>query len=70
MIKVVRNRRTKPQQTSKLVMKAAEHAQRKQQMQHTYKPDRLNERTLNKILGVAIVVTFLTFLALFGVLLA
>lgn len=70
MIKVVRNRKPKTQHGSKLVMKATEHAARKQQVQHTYKPNPLNERTANKMIGVGVVVVVITAFALLAALLS
>ena len=52
---------------SKLVKKAAEHAARKQR-QYTLKPNRLDEYTVNRLIGMAVLITLVTFVALFAVL--
>lgn len=66
IIKVVRNRKPKPEQKSKLVMKASEHAQRKAQAQemHTHKPQRLDERTANRLIGFAVIITIISVVTL------
>ena len=56
---------------SKLVKKAAEHAERKTQKTYsyetlyTYKPDRLDERTVNKIIGFCVFVTIMSLVGMF-----
>lgn len=52
---------------SKLVKKAAAHAARKQQMQHTYKPNRLDEKSINRLIGMAILITLISVFSLFAV---
>lgn len=42
---------------SKLVKKAAEHAARKQKAQYTLKPNQLDENTVNRLIGFAIIIT-------------
>lgn len=49
---------------SKLVKKAAEHAQRKAHMEHTFKPNRLDDATVNKIIGFCILVTMMSLAAM------
>ena len=41
---------------SKLVKKAAEHAARKQKAQYTLKPNQLDENTVNRLIGFAVII--------------
>lgn len=48
---------------SKLVKKAAEHAARKQK-QYTLKPNRLDENTVNRLIGFSVITTIISVVAL------
>lgn len=58
---------------SKLVKKAAEHADRKAQKTYTYEtvqvfkaPTRLDDRTVNKIIGFCVFITVMSIVAMFA----
>lgn len=49
---------------SKLVKKAAEHAARKQKEQYTLKPNQLDENTVNRLIGFAVIITIISVVTL------
>jgi len=49
---------------SKLVKKAAEHAARKQKTQYTLKPNQLDENTVNRLIGFAVMITIVAVVTL------